>query len=143
MNEIHFHTEDVDFEISNISEISSWIQDTIENTGFLLREINFIFCSDNYLLAINKQYLDHDYYTDIITFDNSEKKDEIEGDIFVSIERIKENAENLNSTFEEELHRVLIHGVLHLTGFTDTSPAEKTEMRKKEDHYLALRKFKQ
>ena len=100
--------------------------------------MNYIFCSDDYLLEVNKQYLDHDYYTDIITFDNSEEKGKLEGDIFVSIERVKENAENLKLAFDVELRRVLVHGLLHLIGFSDSDQELKNQMRAKEDECLLL-----
>ena len=104
-----------------------------------LISLNYIYTSDEYLLKINKEYLNHDTFTDIVTFDQSTQKDHIEADIFISIDRIKDNANNLNIPVQEELHRVMIHGVLHLIGFRDKTETEKKEMRKKENHYLALR----
>ena len=101
-------------------------------------DINYIFCSDNYLHQINFQYLDHDTFTDIITFDQSDK-DQIEGDIFISIDRVHENANERNISFVNELHRVMIHGILHLLGYNDKTPKEKQLMREKEDECLSLR----
>ena len=101
-------------------------------------DLNYIFCSDDYLLEINKQYLDHDYYTDIITFDNSEEEGKIEGDIYVSVDRVKENAIEFGANFETELRRVLIHGLLHLMNYTDTSEELKAQMRAKEDECLLI-----
>ncbi len=98
-------------------------------------DITFVFCSDDYLLKLNKDYLQHDYFTDIITFDYCEKNI-ISGDIFISIDRIKENARQYNVTFENELQRVMIHGVLHLVGYKDKSEEEKKIMREKENFYL-------
>ncbi|WP_425389674.1 rRNA maturation RNase YbeY [Ekhidna sp.] len=135
---IHYFSEDIDFSLSNSSEQSDWISSIIINHNYDLQELNYIFCSDEYLLAINKEHLDHDYYTDIITFDNSDKAGVIESDIFISVDRVKENASNQNTTFKEELNRVMIHGVLHLLGFGDKSEEEKKVMREKEDACLSL-----
>ena len=107
----------------------------------MLSNINYIFCSDDYLLTINQEHLNHDYYTDIITFDLSEKENNIESDIFISIDRVKENAKNNHVKFHIELYRVLIHGVLHLLGFNDKNEEEKLIMREKEDACLSLLKI--
>jgi len=106
-----------------------------------LKELNYIFCSDAYLLQINQQYLNHDTYTDIITFDNSETEKVITGDIFISIERIRENAAKYNITEADELHRVIIHGALHLLGYKDKTAVTKQKMTEKEDFYLSRRGF--
>jgi rRNA maturation RNase YbeY len=103
--------------------------------------LNFIFCSDNYLLSINQNYLKHDTLTDIITFNNSEDKRVIVGDIFISLERIRENAQRFNVTSESELHRVMIHGTLHLLGYADKGKEAKALMTDKENHYLSKRVF--
>ena len=137
---IHFFYEEVDFHISNPEKISNWVHSIIHSYEFLLEEINYIFCTDDYLLDINRQHLNHNYYTDIITFDNSEKENTIESDIFISIDRVKENANDQSVTMIEELHRVMIHGILHLLGYGDKTEEEKTLMRKKEDACLSLLK---
>jgi len=98
-------------------------------------ELSFVFCSDDYLLKMNKDYLQHDYFTDVITFDYTENNI-ISGDIFISIDRIKENAKRFNVTFEEELQRVMIHGILHLIGYNDKTEEEQSEMTEKENKYL-------
>lgn len=134
---IIFHVEDIDFQLLNVQKIKRWIRSIIEAEGFKLKEINYIFCSDEYLHKINLEYLDHDTLTDIITFDNSDEEDKIEGDIFVSIERVKDNANDLGVSFEEEIKRVLAHGVLHLCGYFDETDEQEAEMRDKENHYLA------
>ncbi len=134
---IQFFNEDVDFKVPQSRKTKMWLKSIIETEGFALNQLNYIFCSDEYLLNINRQYLDHDFYTDIITFDNSEDDGMIEGDIFISIERVSENAAELHKSFEEELCRVLAHGVLHLVGFDDLEDEQEIEMRKKEDYYLA------
>ncbi|UII28261.1 rRNA maturation RNase YbeY [Fulvivirga maritima] len=134
--EIHFFQEDTEFKLSNPEPTQTWINKIIENEGYKLQELNFIFCSDDYLYDMNMEYLDHDTLTDIITFDNSEDAEMIEGDIFVSIDRIKDNADSMNIPFETELHRVLIHGVFHLLGYGDKTEEEKTIMRSKEDESL-------
>jgi probable rRNA maturation factor len=136
---VQFFTEDIEFKLTSPRKVSSWIKATIEAEGKTLSGLNFIFCSDEYLAQINIEYLNHDTYTDIITFDNSEDEDTIEGDIFISIDRIRENATTFNKTETDELHRVIIHGVLHLIGYLDKKPADKALMTSKEDEYLAKR----
>jgi rRNA maturation RNase YbeY len=103
-----------------------------------LATIQYVFCSDDYLLNINRQYLDHNYYTDIISFDLSEPNHPITAEIYISVGRIRENARQFGETLSRELHRVIFHGALHLCGYKDKSKKEKAEMRKKEDNYLAL-----
>ncbi|TWJ03490.1 rRNA maturation RNase YbeY [Mucilaginibacter frigoritolerans] len=141
MPAIQFFEEDISYKLKNKTAVRQWINETVLAEGFKLKELNYIFCSDDYLLQINQQYLDHDTYTDIITFDNSEKDKVIVGDIFISIERIRENALKFNITETNELHRVIIHGALHLLGYKDKSTADKQKMTFKEDFYLNLRIF--
>jgi len=138
---INFFNEDIDFAVSNPQLISEWVSSIISSHHHRLEEINYIFCSDEYLLRINRHHLNHDYYTDIITFDNSEDDQTIESDIFISIDRVKENAEKQRTSFEEELNRVMVHGVLHLLGFEDKTAEEKKMMREKEDACLSLLKI--
>ena len=134
-SQINFFSEGIQFELQDESKIADWIKAVIEENEKQLTTLNFILTSDEEVHRINKQYLQHDTYTDIITFPMSEE-DVIEGDIFVSIDRIKDNAKKLNVTFENELHRVLIHGVLHLIGYDDKTPELKKKMRKAEDDCL-------
>jgi rRNA maturation RNase YbeY len=141
MPAIQFFEEDISYKLKNKTAVRKWITETIEAEGFKLAELTYVFCSDEYLLQINQQYLDHDTYTDIITFDNSEEHSTIAGDIFISIERIKENAAKFAVTEAQELHRVIIHGALHLLGYKDKSVADKKKMTLKEDHYLSKRSF--
>jgi len=141
MPSINFFEEDISFKLKNKNKIKEWIKSTITAEGYALQELNYIFCSDQYLLQINRQYLDHDTYTDIVTFDNSEKDRSITGDIFISIDRIRENAAKFGVTEANELHRVIIHGALHLLGYKDKSPADKKKMTLKEDFYLNKRSF--
>jgi rRNA maturation RNase YbeY len=141
MPSINFFEEDISFKLKNKTAVKQWIKTTIEAEGYKLKELNYIFCSDEYLLKINQQYLDHDTYTDIVTFDNSEKDRIIEGDIFISIDRIRENSVKFNSGEANELHRVIIHGALHLLGYQDKSAEKKKIMTGKEDQYLKLRNF--
>lgn len=136
---VNFFYQDTSFKLKTPRKSSSWIKAVIEKEKGKLCQLNYIFCSDEYLRRINTQYLNHKTYTDIITFDNSGNSSEIEGDIFISIERVTDNAKRLKVDFETELHRVLIHGVLHLFGYTDKNPTKEREMRKKEDAYLSLR----
>lgn len=133
---ILFHKE-TNFEIKHKTKYKSWIKTIILSFEKRVGEINYIFCNDEYLLEINQKYLQHDTYTDIITFDYSENNI-ISGDIFISIERVKENAGHYSKDFEEELHRVLAHGILHLCGIKDKSEQESKEMREKEDWALKL-----
>jgi rRNA maturation RNase YbeY len=140
-NVIHFFTEDIIFTLKQKSEIRNWILNTVKNESYRLKELNYIFCSDEYLLGINRQYLNHDTYTDIITFDTSEEERVVVGDVFISIDRIKENADKFKSAERDELHRVMIDGVLHLLGYTDKGKKEKAQMTDKENQYLGLRNF--
>lgn len=138
---IQFFEEDTSYKIKNKLAVRQWITETVQAEGNKLTELSFIFCSDEYLLQINRQYLDHDTYTDIITFDNSTLENGITGDIFISIDRIRENALKFNIAEADELHRVIIHGVLHLLGYKDKTPADKKKMTFKEDFYLNKRVF--
>jgi probable rRNA maturation factor len=135
---ISFYTEDIKYVLKNKTVLKQWINSTIVQEGFSLDELNFILCSDEYLLRINQQYLDHDDYTDVITFDNSEGLKTVLGDIFISIERIKENAALFNCPVHQELCRVMIHGTLHLLGYKDKTKPAKKLMTEKEDFYLSL-----
>lgn len=136
---IHFFCEEITFNLPNPRRTSKWIKEVILKEKKKPGSLNYIFCSDEYLLKINQQYLSHNTYTDIITFNGSEDPETISGDIFISIERVEENCNTLKTSFEEELHRVIIHGVLHLIGYKDKSNRQKSLMRKKEDAYLSLR----
>ncbi len=118
------------------TDYTIWLEDIIISEGKKLGEINYIFCDDEYLLKVNQDYLQHDYYTDIITFDYVKGKT-ISGEIFVSLQRILDNASALSADYEEELRRVLAHGILHLSGYKDKTEEEETVMRSKEDFYLA------
>lgn len=131
---ILFHSEDVDFELNGTPMLKDWIQQTIVSENQLCGPLNFIFCSDDYLHALNVEFLDHDTLTDIITFPMSEE--EVSGDIFISIDRVRENADKYKVSFNEELNRVMIHGVLHLCGYGDKTAEESKIMREKEDVYL-------
>lgn len=131
---IQFSYEDVDFSLNNIDTILSWIKGIIDRENHILNSISYIFCSDEYLYQINLEYLNHDTYTDIITFSLSDEH--IESDIFISIDRVKENAQQFNVSFERELHRVMIHGVLHLCGYKDKSAEEQSLMTTKENEAL-------
>jgi probable rRNA maturation factor len=128
---ISFNYE-TDFLLDNETQFSDWISRVILSENKKEGDINYIFCDDEYILEINKQYLDHDYYTDIISFDYS-VGNELNGDIFVSIDRVKENATDFNTTFDDELKRVIIHGILHYCGYKDKSEEDEALMRSKED----------
>ena len=132
---ISFNYE-TDFELLNEDELSHWISDTISNEGFKEGEINYIFCDDAYLLDLNIEFLEHDTLTDIISFDYTLGK-LISGDVYISVERVKENAEDFGVAFDNELSRVMIHGILHYCGYQDKSESEEAEMRSKENYYIS------
>ena len=135
---IVFFNEDINFKFQDKNKFKAWLKKVAEKEDFTIGELNYIFCSDEYLHKINLEYLDHDTYTDIITFDNSEDETVIEGDIFISIERVRENSQTLNTVFEEELKRVIVHGLLHLCGYDDHTPEDKAEMRRLESNYILV-----
>ena len=141
MATINFFQEDVKFKLEDKASIRKWITSTARSEGFEVVSLNFIYCSDEYLLKINQEYLEHNTYTDIITFDNSSEQSRIESDIFISVDRLQDNAQRLKVPFKNELHRVMIHGILHLVGYGDKTDLEKSLMREKEDAYLSLREF--
>jgi len=118
------------------TRLKKFLISIIKKEGKQLAELQYIFCSDDYLLGINRQYLGHDDYTDIITFDLAEKSQPINAEIYISVDRVKDNARQFNSTLKFELQRVMIHGVLHLCGYKDKTPKDQIQMRKKEDQYL-------
>lgn len=136
MAKINFYIEEIDFKLKNKKQLRTWIEETIVAENHVLKEVNYIFCADAYLLKINQDYLQHDTYTDIITFDNSEVKNEVLSDIFISVERVSENASTYQITVLQELYRVMIHGALHLSGYKDKSPKDKKLMTEKENFYL-------
>ncbi|MFT5833658.1 MAG: putative rRNA maturation factor [Cognaticolwellia sp.] len=136
-NVINFHNEQITFEHKQPIIIKKWLQSVAKQEGGSISSLSFIFCSDDYLHQINVEYLNHDTLTDVITFQYSESEsDPIEGDIFISIDRIQENANQFETTFDKELHRVMIHGTLHLLGYGDKSSEAKTLMTEKENFYL-------
>lgn len=140
MSAIYFFYEDTSFKLPTPRKTKDWIKAIIQAECKDLGILNYIFCSDNYLLAINRQYLGHDTFTDIVTFNHAESDGSaLEGDIFISVDRVQENAAQLKTPFDEELHRVVAHGVLHLAGHDDKSQGDKAAMRAKEDTYLSLR----
>ena len=134
---ISFNIEIVKFKLSDIRKKKAWLKDLANEQGFKLKELNYVFLSDEELLKMNVEYLNHDTYTDIITFDNSEKEDEIEGDIFISVDRVAENSGKFQVEFETELCRVMAHGLLHLCGYLDKKPADVKLMREMEEKYIA------
>jgi|SRR6185437_13634583 len=138
---INFFSEKITFTPKDKRKRKAWITEVAHREGYQIKEINYIFCSDNYLLEINRTFLNHDYFTDIITFNNSEKKKELEAELYISITRVKNNAQEEGISFEEELNRVMIHGVLHLIGYKDKTKQQKELMRKMENSSLKL--FKQ
>ncbi len=131
---INFNYE-TDFNIENEDQLATWLTGVISNEGFRLEEINYVFCDDEYLHKLNVEFLDHDTLTDIISFDYTVGK-LIQGDIFISVERVKDNAKDFEEDFNKELQRVIVHGVLHYCGYKDKTDDESKLMRDKEDFYI-------
>ena len=136
---ILFFSEGVNFELSHPRTTAAWIRNSIKKEKRKLADLSLIFCSDEYLHKLNLEYLHHNTLTDIITFDYSEGRKAINGEIYISIDRVRENAVKYEKTHEEELHRVIIHGVLHLIGYNDKTIRDKSKMQEKEEAYLSLR----
>jgi rRNA maturation RNase YbeY len=142
---ITYFNNEIKFCFKDKRRIYAWIKNTIYEENSTLSslkkepgDISIVFCTDEYLKEVNKRYLSHDYYTDIITFDSSDERT-ISGDLLISVERVKKNAEKFSQMYVDELHRVIIHGILHLLGYCDRNSSEKTEMRDKENYYLLKR----
>lgn len=133
---MNFFSKEISFKPKNSLKLKSWIKDVAKEEGYQVGTLNYVFCNDDYILETNRQYLQHDYFTDIITFDYTERR-KISGDLVVSIDTVKSNSEKLGVTFNSELCRVIIHGVLHLCGYKDKTDKEEVVMRQKEDYYLA------
>lgn len=133
---IHFFFEKEGLSLRDRTLLKSFIKSIFRKEGRSLGSLTFIFCSDKRLLEINQQYLQHDYFTDIITFDLSKGKIS-EGEIYISVDRVRDNARVLNQTLKAELHRVIFHGILHLCGYGDKSRKDQAQMRSKEDHYVS------
>ena len=129
-----------DIELTNENEIRAWLEYVLDEEDRELGEVSYIFCDDDYLFDINVKHLKHNTLTDIISFDYSLGK-VVSGDIYISVERVKENAGDRNIEFSDELHRIMVHGVLHFIGYKDKEESDKSTMRKKEDYYLSLRTF--
>lgn len=136
---VRYFNEDLKFDLKGRALNNKWLKMVAESEIKRLGAINIIFCSDNYILDVNMKYLQHDYFTDIITFDYC-VKNVLNGDLFISIDSVRDNAEFYHTEFEDELNRVMVHGVLHLIGYDDHTPEDIAMMRSKEDYYLNLRK---
>lgn len=136
---ISFFTQDTDFKFKGKRFTSKWLKEVALSESRSIGDVSVIFCSDNYLLDVNIKYLGHDYYTDIITFDYCEAS-VLSGDLFISVDSVRDNASYFKVSFEEELNRVIVHGLLHLIGYDDHTEADIAMMRSKENHYLELRK---
>ncbi|MBO4806463.1 MAG: rRNA maturation RNase YbeY [Paludibacteraceae bacterium] len=134
---ITYYAEDVKMPAIKKREVSAWVKEVAARYGYKLGDISYIFCSDEHILEVNRQYLQHDYYTDIITFDYTEEK-KISGDLFISLDTVATNAEKFGATYETELHRVIIHGILHLCGINDKGPGEREIMEKCENEALEI-----
>jgi len=135
---VHFYFENVGFTLKEREKLKGFINSLIAKEKKNLNNLNYIFCNDNALLEINRKYLDHNFFTDVITFNLSSSRKEILADIYISVDRIRENAKSLKLPLKEELHRVMLHGLLHLCGYNDKTEAQRKLIRKKEDFYLNL-----
>lgn len=141
---IKFFSEDIRFDLKNKRKISEWLKAVAAENAYVIGDMNYIFCSDDYLLDINKQFLGHDYYTDIITFDNSDDyllekgRPGVSADIYISLDTVKANGQEYGDGFERELKRVIVHGLLHLIGYDDVTPAKQKKMRAAENRALDL-----
>lgn len=141
---IRFFSEDIAFDLKGKRAISKWLRSVASENGYQIGEMNYIFCSDPYILDINQKFLGHDYYTDIITFDNSEDyliekgKRGVSADIYISIDTVRSNGQEYGEGFEKELHRVIVHGLLHLIGYDDVTPAKQKKMRAAENRVLEM-----
>lgn len=140
MSAIKYYNDQCDFRLPSKRIVNNWLRRTAENEGYATGNINFIFCSSEKLLEINRKFLNHDYYTDVITFDYSDLKDTktISGEIYIDVETVAQNAVEYGITTLHEIHRVMVHGVLHLCGYKDKSTTAAARMRSKENHYLRL-----
>lgn len=135
---VSYFFEETDFLLKGRVKNNKWLRLVAESEIRKLGDINIIFCSDNYILDINQRFLSHDYFTDIITFDYCEG-DKLSGDLFISVDSVKENSLQYGTEFNDELNRVMVHGILHLIGYDDHTKAQQKQMRQKEDYYLSLR----
>jgi probable rRNA maturation factor len=135
---VSFRSADRQLQLPGKTGIKSFVQDIFKKEKYSLESITYVFCSDEFLLQMNRDFLKHDYYTDIITFGLSEKGQPVEAEVYISLDRVKENAATLKTTFREETLRVIFHGALHLCGYKDKKKSEIALMRSKEDHYLRL-----
>ena len=135
---IHFSSENIDLPALNYPQVERWIRAVAAQYNFSVGELNYIFCDDEKILEVNREYLQHDYYTDIITFDYCED-DVISGDLFISLDTVRSNSELVGATYKQELHRVIIHGILHLCGINDKGEGEREIMEACENKALAMR----
>ena len=133
---ISFFKADAGVTLANRAALKSFIEKRVHKEGFTIESLTYVFCSDKYLLKINKDFLAHNYYTDIISFDLSEVPGQLIGEVYISIDRVKDNAKTHGTSLKEELHRVIFHGILHLCGYNDKTPVQKSKMTQKENHYL-------
>jgi probable rRNA maturation factor len=133
---INFHDLNTGFKLSNKREIKRWMNEVAKTEKKEIGQLDIIFCSDNYLLDLNNQHLNHNYFTDILTFNYSDNQSVISGDLFISVDRVKENSIQFASSIELEIKRVMVHGLLHLIGYNDSAAAEKNLMKQKENFYL-------
>ncbi len=133
---ISFNKADANATLANRVALKSFIEKRVKKEGYTLDSLTYVFCSDKYLLKINKDFLSHDYYTDIISFDLSEEPGQLIGEVYISVDRVKDNAKTHGTSLKEELHRVIFHGALHFCGYKDKKPSDAKKMREMEDRWL-------
>ena len=138
MSIVFFHTADLNYRLQNKTALKQLLEDLFQKEGKRLEGLSIVFCSDDYLLSMNRQFLQHDYYTDILTFDVSERGGPVSGELYISVDRVRDNAHGLGVSAVEEMQRVIIHGSLHLCGYKDKLKKQQLLMRQKEERYLRL-----
>lgn len=143
MSKVFFHSADRSLRFKNKTLLKNFITELFNQENKSLKRVDYIFCSDEYLLDLNQRSLQHDYYTDILTFPLSEKESEVVGEIYISTDRVRENSIQHNTSFDNEILRVIFHGALHLCGYNDHSKKDQQKMRRKEDHYIDMFHVKQ
>lgn len=140
---VKYYNDGCDYKLPGKAKCAAWVKRSVENEGYRLGAVNYVFCSSQRLLEMNRQFLGHDYFTDVITFDYSDLADKrlVSGDVFIDVDTVADNAARFGAAPMDEMHRVLIHGAMHLCGYKDKAPDEEVRMRERENFYLARREW--